>query len=130
METIKKILEDYNLFEKRSALYYLTRYIKQATVFKNYEKDIFVDDKNSSPSEIVKSITRNLIVVVEKTANKNAIEFDEKEFLFWMDTIADIEDKLDIEPDEIQVQNALKTLSNFETPQKNDKNYGREQQLT
>lgn len=124
METIEKILEDYILSEKRSALYYLTRYIKQVKVFKNYEKDIFVDDKNSSPTEKVKALTLNLIDFIEKVANKKAIEFDEKEFFFWMDTIADIEDNLDKEPNETQVQNALKTLDNFESPQIFDKNNG------
>jgi hypothetical protein len=116
METIENLLKDYILFEKRSALYYLTRYIKQAKIFKNYEKDIFVDDKNSSPTEKVKALTLRLIDIIEKVANKKAVEFDEKEFFFWMDTIADIEDNLDFEPNETQVQNALKTLDNFETP--------------
>ena len=41
-----------------------------------------------------------------------------------MDTIADIEDNLDNEPNETQVQNALKALDNFETPQTFDKNNG------
>lgn len=118
METINKLLEDYELSEKRSALYYLTRYIKQAKIFKDYKKDIFVDDKNSIPTEKVKSLTLSLIDIVEQTANKKAIEFDEKEFYFWMDAIAVIEDNLDIEPNETQIQNALKTLGNFETPLK------------
>ncbi len=124
MEIIENLLKDYILSEKRSALYYLTRYIKQAKVFKNYEKDIFVDDKNSSPTEKVKALTLNLIDIIEKVADKKAVEFDEKEFFFWMDTIADIEDNLDNEPNETQVQKALKALDNFETPQTFDKNNG------
>ncbi|HJV78760.1 MAG TPA: hypothetical protein VJ602_10300, partial [Paludibacter sp.] len=82
----------------------------------------FVDDKNSTPTKRIKSLTQDLILLIEKAANKKAIEFTDNEFSFWMNSIADIEDNLDAEPNETQVQNALIALSNFEMPQKTDNN--------
>jgi len=116
MRTLEGLLESYNLFEKRSALYYLGRYIKQADIFENYEKDIFVDGEGSDPDERVKLLTLRLIEHIERTANKKASQFNEDEFYYWMDYIAKIEDSIDYAPNEKTIEKALEELDKFRFP--------------
>jgi len=122
MEALNKILETYDRFEKRSALYYLTRYIKQAKIFNDYKKDIFIDGIESNPSEKVQHLTLQMIDIVEDIAKKKAIDFTDKEFLYWMDTIAELEDNIDTEPSEEQIQKALNEIRKFEVPTKTNNN--------
>ena len=122
MTTLESLLKGYSIFEQRSALYYLGRYIKQADVFEDYKKDIFVDGIESTPSEEVKSLTYNMIAFIEKNADKKASEFTDGEFHFWMDKIAEVEDNIDIEPSEEQVQKAINELNSFKVPKANDIN--------
>jgi hypothetical protein len=120
MEEIFNLLENLTIAEKRSCLYYLGRYIKQADSFENYQKDIFEDDIESEPSEEVKNITLNLILVIENIAGKKASDFSEDEFIFWMNKIAEIEDNIDPQPSDEQIKNAIKNLDGFKIPKIND----------
>jgi hypothetical protein len=119
MKELEQLLEGYNAAEKRSSLYYLSRYIKQAEAFENYQKDIFEDDIHSAPNETIRSLTINMINLIEKTALKKASEFNKEEFYYWMDQIAEIENNIDPKPNDEQVKNALDQLSKFDTPKKN-----------
>ncbi|TDQ06252.1 hypothetical protein [Pedobacter metabolipauper] len=116
MKTLESLLESYNIFEKRSALYYLGRYIKQAEIFENYEKNIFIDGAESNPDEKIKSLTLNMIEHIERAANKKASEFNEDEFYYWMDYIAEIEDNIDNVPNQEIIEKALEELDKFEVP--------------
>ena len=116
MKELIKILKDYSIAEKRSSLYYLGRYIKQAEAFEEYKKDIFEDDPNSIPSEAIKTLTLNMIEIIELSAKKKASQFNDDEYIYWMDRIAEIEDSIDPEPSDEQMKNALENLSKFDTP--------------
>lgn len=120
MNKIENLLIGFAIPEKRSVLYYVTRYIKQAKIFEKYKKDLFDDSFASQPSEKIKSITLEMIELIEKMAGKKASEFSEKEFYSWMDQIAELEDSLDAEPDSDKLQRALDQLAKFETPKKNN----------
>lgn len=122
MDELKNILETSDKFEKRSALYYLTRYVKQAKIFHNYKKNIFIDGIESNPSEKVKIVTLKMIEFIEESANKKAVDFSHEEFLYWMDLIAELEDSIDTEPSEDQIQKALNAIQKFETPSKTNNN--------
>lgn len=118
MKQLKEFLEGYEIFEKRSALYYLARYIKQAKMFETYQKDIFEDVPESKPNQKIKSLVMELIKFIESTSKKKASEFTDTEFYFWMDEIAEIEDNIDNEPSKEQIQKALNELNKFEIPHK------------
>lgn len=120
MTNIEILLKGHTIFDQRKALYYLGRYIKQATIFENYMKDIFVDSDENPPSENVVSLTNILIADIEKATSKKASKFTDHEFHFWMDKIAEIEDNLDEEPSEDIVQKAMTKLESFDIPKKND----------
>jgi len=122
METLKNSLNAYDRFEKRSALYYLTRYIKQAKIFNKYKKDIFIDGLESYHSEKVQNLTLEMIDIIEDVAKKKAIDFTDKEFNYWMDTIAELEDNIDIELSEELTQKALNEILNFKIPSKTNNN--------
>lgn len=116
MEEIKKIIEGLSTLEIRSSFYYLGRYLKQADSFADYQKDIFVEDDRSAPSDLVKSITLELIEFIEMKADKNAADFTFEEYLAWIDIIDDIEINLDPLPDEDLVRKANSEIENFEKP--------------
>lgn len=122
MQNLEEFLLGFETSIKRSALYYLTRYIKQAAIFHEYQKDFFVDAHGSEPSDEIKALTINLIEVVEKNAEKGANDFSEEEFGYWMDAISDIEDRIDKEPTEQQISNALAELDKFSIPVNKEKN--------
>ncbi len=119
MNNLSNYLKDFQTAEKRSALYYLFRYIKQAKAFKNYQKDIFEDGVESVPNEKIKSLTLKMADHIEITAGKKASEFTNEEFLYWIDTIAELENNIDEEPDEEQMQKAIDQLKNFDIPKEN-----------
>lgn len=116
MKTMEELLIGLVVSEKRSILYYTTRYIKQAETFEKYKKDLFEDGFESQPSEKIKSMTLEMIALIEKIADKKASDFSEQEFYYWMDQIAELEDSLDEEPNNETLQKALDELSKFETP--------------
>jgi hypothetical protein len=120
MKKIEDLLIGLVVSEKRSVLYYATRYIKQAETFEKYKKDLFEDALDSQPSEKIKSMTLEMIELIEKLADKKASGFSEQEFYYWMDQIAELEDSLDEELDSERLQKALDELSKFETPNGNN----------
>ncbi|WP_423147689.1 hypothetical protein [Rubrolithibacter danxiaensis] len=122
MQNLEEILSGYDAVSKRSALYYLTRYVKQAAVFHEYEKDIFVEAHGSEPSDEIKALTIKLIEAVEKKAGKKAKDFSDEEFGNWMDTISDIEDGIDEEPSQEQIAKALSELDRFSIPTNKEQN--------
>lgn len=125
MEKIKNLLEGNTVADMRSALYYLGRYIKQADSFETYEKDIFEDSLESTPSEFVIQLTLKLIEAVESIANKKASKFNEEEFYFWMDKISEMEDKIDPSVSDAEIQKALSEISQFTFPNGNTNNNAR-----
>lgn len=116
MNILIKLIDGFSIAEKRSSLYYLGRYIKQAEIFVNYEKDIFEDGINSLPSDAVKSLTIKMIVSIEQTSKKKAAEFDDDEYQYWMDQITEVEETLDPIPNEEQVKSAKEQITLFITP--------------
>lgn len=122
MEILNNLLNAYERFEKRSALYYLTRYVKQAKIFNKYKKDIFIDGIESNPSEKIQHLTLKMIDIIEEVAKKKAIDFTDKEFNYWMDTIAELEDNIDTEPSEELTQKAINEILNFKIPSKTNNN--------
>ncbi len=95
MKDIYPIISTLSVDDARSSLYYLCRYIKQASIQKVYEKDIFDDDRRSAPSNIARATTLNLIAFIENLEGMTASEFDEDTFHYWIDHTIEIEDRLD-----------------------------------
>ncbi len=122
MQAIEELLKEFDAATQRAALYYLTRHIKQAAIFNEYQKNIFMEASDSEPSKEVKELTLTLIEVVEKTAGKKANEFSRVEFETWMDNIADIEDTIDDEPEAQQVHKAISELEKFSIPSQKHEN--------
>ncbi|MDI4638905.1 MULTISPECIES: hypothetical protein [Halomonadaceae] len=98
MRNLKDLIKGFEISDVRAAFYYLSRYLKQADYFEEYEKDFFEDDYHSVPSEIAKNLTFSLISFIEEKSEKKALEFNDEEYIQWMDEIDSIESKLDPEP--------------------------------
>lgn len=116
MKAIFEIIEKHELSEARSAFYYLSRYLKQAEHYDEYEKDLFVDDFYSAPSEIEKKLTLELIKVIEDASGKRASELTDKEYADWMNVINEIESSLDPAPSTSVIESAEATLANISSP--------------
>lgn len=116
MKDLRPLLKDKPFVEIRESLYYLGRYVKQAASFEKYSKDIFEDAQNSEPSAIVKALTQNLIVYIEKVENKQAKNLTDDEVIFWLDHINEIEENLDPELPDSSIKGALDSLEGFSEP--------------
>lgn len=116
MKAIIEIIEKHELSEARSAFYYLSRYLKQAEHYDEYEKDLFVDDYYGAPSEIEKKLTLGLINLIEDISGKRASNFTGKEYGEWMDVINEIESSLDPAPSNSVIESAEATLANISSP--------------
>ena len=57
MTKLEDVIQNYEISDVRAAFYYLSRYLKQADYFEEYEKDFFEDDYRSAPTEIAKNLT-------------------------------------------------------------------------
>ena len=73
---LNAITQEYSATDIRSALYYVGRYIKQASYFKKYRKDIFEDHRRSSPTEEVKQLARRIIQEIETREKAEASKFE------------------------------------------------------
>ena len=98
MKKLEDVISGYEISDARAAFYYLSRYLKQADYFEEYEKDFFEDDFQSYPSVEAKKLTFSLIAFIEGIAGKKATEFSDEEYMSWMNAISFVENKLDPEP--------------------------------
>jgi hypothetical protein len=65
MLDIRKFIEGVEVADARSAIYYVSRYVKQAASFDEYGKNIFEDEERSAPSEAVCRLALNIIKAIE-----------------------------------------------------------------
>lgn len=119
MNNLQSIVSNVAVLDARSAFYYLGRYLKQAEFSDEYQKDIFDDGLESSPSEAVKKLTFKLIEFIETSQNKKCFKFSDEEFLHWMDLIDHVESQLDPIPSEELVKLADKSIEELTTPKMN-----------
>ncbi|MFP1683809.1 hypothetical protein ACLD0W_14955 [Alloalcanivorax sp. C16-1] len=111
MNNLEEIIKGFEIPDVRAAFYYLSRYLKQADYFEKYEKDFFEDDFQSAPSDIAKRLTLSLIEFIEKSTEKHASNFNDEEYIHWMDEINELESQLDPEPSQ-NVKNSAEQVMN------------------
>jgi|GEM_PF-1177405 hypothetical protein len=95
MKHFEEIICKNSIADLRSAFYYLSRFLKQASISDEYNKDFFEDDSPFVPSERVKSLTADMITIIESFQGKKTSLFTDDEVLYWMDSINDAESNLD-----------------------------------
>ena len=117
MKNIEDLVKGYEITDIRAAFYYLSRYLKQADYFTEYQKDFFEDDYQSAPSDVAKKLTFSLIKFIEDRAGKKVSEFDDEEYIKWMDEIDAVESNLDPEPSNMVKQAADKMIDELFLPE-------------
>ncbi|MBU9838421.1 hypothetical protein J1780_00350 [Rahnella aceris] len=125
MNKLENVIFGFDIPDIRAAFYYLSRYLKQADSIDEYEKDFFEDDFRSAPSEIAKKLTFSLIEFIEMQAGKKASEFNDQEYISWMNEINHVESGLDPEPSNEIKNSAESTIEELFLPEigkQNDKN--------
>ena len=65
MLDIRKLVEGIEVADVRAAVYYVSRYIKQADTFDEYSKDIFEDEERSTPNQPVRRLAVDIIKAIE-----------------------------------------------------------------
>ena len=95
MESIQPLVSPLEISDARSALYYLSRYLKQAADFHRYSKDIFEDEERSGPTEVIRQATLSMIRFIESTEGQVAAEFDDSTYSKWAAHVTDVENSLD-----------------------------------
>ncbi|MGI0014267.1 MAG: hypothetical protein ACREBU_12630 [Nitrososphaera sp.] len=116
MNSIHPLVSHLCVSDGRSALYYLSRYLKQAEQFERYGKDIFVDEERSSPSDEVRKATLSIIRFIEEAEGISAAKFDELTYKKWTDHVAEVEAKLDPVASAAEVERARKFVEDMELP--------------
>ncbi|MDH6024888.1 class I SAM-dependent methyltransferase [Vibrio splendidus] len=117
MNELKNIVSNELVSDARSAFYYLGRYLKQATISEDYEKDIFDDGLESRPSEVVKNLTIKLIEFIESSQKKKCFDFSNNEYNHWMDLIDSVESQLDSTPSDELVDSARESIKELSSPE-------------
>lgn len=116
MKNIRPLLETSSPEDARSALYYLNRYLKQASTFDNYGKDLFADDVNSQPNDKVRELTIVLIDFIENQEGRRASTFEDSLYLAWANHVNAVERELDPEPSADTVKKALDFIDAMGAP--------------
>lgn len=122
MNELQSIVSKVSVSDARSAFYYLGRYLKQASFSDEYQKDIFDDGLESSPSEMVKKLTIKLVEFIEANQKKKCFELSDEEYFYWMDLIDNVESQLDPIPSEELVEIADKSIEELTPPKMNSLN--------
>lgn len=117
MKSIRDRVSALTTSDARSALYYLSRYLKQAAHFKDYRKDVFEDTERSSPSEGVRRATIEMIKFIEDVEGISASAFDDPTYMRWSTHVREIESGLDPEMTESDLARAKKFLDEFGLPE-------------
>ena len=94
MSTLRAYLDVVGEESARAALYYVSRYVKQASYFDEYGKDIFEDEARSAPSDETKDLARRMIVALEEREGISASEFTDQQVITILDEITALEDEL------------------------------------
>jgi hypothetical protein len=116
MESLLPLISSLSTSDARSALYYLSRHLKQAALFKAYRKDIFEDEKRSSPSKVVRNATLEMLRYIESVEGKPASKFSDRTYSKWASRIADVESKLDPEASDREAEQARKFVDDMDLP--------------
>lgn len=120
MNSLQERVATLSTRDARSALYYLSRYLKQAAHFKDYRKDVFEDTHRSAPSEAIRQTTLELIKLIEDAEGKAASEFDDTTYSRWAALVRRVENDLDPELTESDFERARKFLDEFGLPNSNN----------
>jgi hypothetical protein len=116
MKTLNDFLKHLNRSEARSALYYLSRFLKQAAYFRRYSKDIFEDTDRSGPSTDVRNVTLSIIEMIESTEGVAASEFDDATYTRWATQARRLEAQLDPELTESELARVRAFSSSLDLP--------------
>ncbi|MEI6133231.1 MAG: hypothetical protein WCQ41_10480 [Bacillota bacterium] len=116
MKTIHNLLSNLNISDARSALYYLSRYLKQAPYYEKYEKDIFDDAQRSYPNESIRSVTLALIKFIEQTEQTPIAKFDDATYIRWSDHVEEVESGLDPEASLAEIEQATAFANTMNLP--------------
>lgn len=109
MNIAEKILSGKNIGEARSALYYASRYLKQADHFEQYKKDVFEDSERDYPNQETIDLTWAIISAIESEQGIPATAFDDSTYEKWANEVARWENSLDPAPSPSE----LEAASNF-----------------
>jgi hypothetical protein len=116
MDSIQPALVGLSSSDARSALYYLSRYLKQAALFAEYGKDIFDDDQRAAPGPAVKQSTLAMIALVEQSEGAPAARFDDDTYFRWADHVEAIEGAIQANPSPEEVARAAQFLESIVLP--------------
>jgi hypothetical protein len=100
----------------RSALYYVGRYIKQASFFNTYSKDIFEDDEKSAPSKVVRDLAMEILQAIELHEGVKAADIKRDRVFELIGVITSLEDRLNPDISESELAAAEFFTETMDTP--------------
>ena len=95
---------------------YLSRYLKQASHYEEYGKDIFDDDFRSYPEEPIRIVTLGLIKFIEEVEKIPVSQFDDATYIKWSDHVEEIESSLDPQATATEIDQANSFVNTMSLP--------------
>ena len=116
MKTIRDIISEISEVEARAAVYYASRYIKQAALLLESGKDVFSEDRRSAPSESIQAATLAIIAAIETKEKCAAEKFSDEQWKKWIDVLLKIEHSLECTDSDAARRNALAFVRTLRLP--------------
>lgn len=116
MNYLRQIIAEYEPSKARAALYYVSRYVKQAEYFDKYKKDIFDDVEESAPTEETWKLSVRMIEAIEEEEDAKVADLPDQRASELLDGLIALEDELVPELSEIDAGNADNFIERMEKP--------------
>ncbi|EJL51627.1 hypothetical protein PMI09_04417 [Rhizobium sp. CF122] len=116
MRHVRDMISNISQPDARSAIYYVSRYVKQAEYFEKYKKDVFEEVYESAPSEDIWSLAVAMISAIESEEGAKIAELSDQRNLELLEELLAIEDELVPEPSSREAGDAEEFIKRMETP--------------
>lgn len=121
MNIAENLISGRSVSEARSALYYVSRYLKQASHFEQYKKDVFEDSARDYPDQNTIDLTWAIISAIESEQGIPATDFNDSIYERWAVEVARWEDSLDPAPSPAELEVASDFSISMKMPKESQK---------
>lgn len=116
MLDINNLIQGFDVADARSAIYYASRYIKQAQRFNEYGKDIFEEEARSAPSEVVRRLSLDIVAAIEAHEGVKAADLGHERIFSLLNHLTSLERTLGLDFSEDELAAAARFAASISPP--------------
>ncbi len=113
---IRPAIANASIADARAALYYASRYVKQASDFDEDGKDVFEDGLDAAPSQFVLELTWCVVRMLEADVGNKAVSFSDDAVVRSLDHLTAVERELDPVLSDDLIARAQELIDSMESP--------------